>query len=497
MYQISGFRLRRQHDRGMTVPGSRCNTKILRPERCEVFDGKPCAACTEDIELEKEIGELERSIEKLQSKRRALRTVMNENHDHLLHKFPPEIISLIFIRYAPPSAHREKKKRSTPLRLGAVCRKWRQLAWATPQLWSSLVVQVTDPGEDAPRLITEWLERSASLPLTIRYDHSYVEQAEVTNILNKHSAWWYDMYLDIPVYHLHHLGGSSQENILRRLTLRHSPAILAVTRSNFSMTTKPRLTHLKLLTVSLSCVDIIWDNLTVASVYDIGVDECFELIRRAPLLRTLRLHKINSSSGVYPVPNTRIVHSHLQSLELSVIKERSVFVGILDSLCLPLLEQWLYDYCSLPLGVLETMISFIGYLPCLKIFKINIDHFTRHQVIELLSHLSFLESLELRTNGRSYPIKELVDLLFNATQSPLFLPHLQSLEFVCRYSFPWESLPQIFASSRGQSLMVKVSTLSGGHDILDKTERLLVELVDEGFNLSIGEIEEYREEWHH
>jgi len=177
----------------MTVPGSRCNAKVLRPERCEVFDSKPCAACTEDIELEKEIGELERSIEKLQSRRRALRTVMNENHDHLIHKFPPEIVSLIFIRYAPPSTYREKKKRSTPLRLGAVCRKWRQLAWATPQLWSSLVVQVTDPGEDAPRLITEWLERSASLPLTIIFDHSRVEQAEVTNILNKHSARWYDI----------------------------------------------------------------------------------------------------------------------------------------------------------------------------------------------------------------------------------------------------------------------------------------------------------------
>jgi Mg2+ and Co2+ transporter CorA len=47
-------------------------------------DGKPCSACTEDIELEKEIKELEDQIEKMHTKRRALRTVMNENHDQLI-----------------------------------------------------------------------------------------------------------------------------------------------------------------------------------------------------------------------------------------------------------------------------------------------------------------------------------------------------------------------------------------------------------------------------
>ena len=139
------------------------------------------------------------------------------------------------------------------------------------------------------------------------------------------------------------------------------------------------------------------------------------------------------------------------------------------------------------------MISFVGYLSCLNIFKINIDdHFNCHQVIELLSHLSSLEALELCTCS---PTKELLDLLFNPTQS-LLLPRLQSLEFSCRFqcSFPWESLPQIFASSRWRSLKVKVSTLFSRRDIQDETEKLLLKLVDEGFDLSISEIEDY-EEW--
>jgi hypothetical protein len=76
--------------------------KIFRPEQCIVLDGKPCPACTEDIELEKEMNELEIKIKKIHFRHRALRTVMNKNHHPLLHRFPPEITS--HISYAPPSA---------------------------------------------------------------------------------------------------------------------------------------------------------------------------------------------------------------------------------------------------------------------------------------------------------------------------------------------------------------------------------------------------------
>ena len=172
------------------------------------------------------------------------------------------------------------------------------------------------------------------------------------------------------------------------------------------------------------------------------------------------------------------------------MRTKNVFFGILDSLCLPSLEQWLHHDCPL---LLKTMISFIGYLSCLKIFKINIDYLDCHQIIQFLSRLSSLESLELRTNypensmvGEINPIEELLDLLVDPTQSLLPLPRLQSLEFACRSSFPWKSLPQIFASSRWRSLRVKVYTCR--RDILDKTAKLVLELVDKGFDLSIGEI---------
>jgi hypothetical protein len=67
-----------------------------------VLDGRPCSACTEEIELEKEKKELEIRIKKIYIRRRALRTAMNENHDPFIHKFPPEIASHIFMQYSRP-----------------------------------------------------------------------------------------------------------------------------------------------------------------------------------------------------------------------------------------------------------------------------------------------------------------------------------------------------------------------------------------------------------
>ena len=57
-----------------------------------------------------------------------------------------------------------------PLSLGVICSYWRDIAWSTPSLWSSLVVRVTSKHD--PHIIAgiaqEWLARSGQLPLSIR-----------------------------------------------------------------------------------------------------------------------------------------------------------------------------------------------------------------------------------------------------------------------------------------------------------------------------------------
>src|SRR6266567_1052817 len=96
--------------RKMTVPVcNRCKTRVFRPEQCMALDGKTCSACAEDIELEQAIKALGSCTKKKHQKRRALRTVMNENHDPFIHKFPPEISFQIFIQYAIASRRSMKR----------------------------------------------------------------------------------------------------------------------------------------------------------------------------------------------------------------------------------------------------------------------------------------------------------------------------------------------------------------------------------------------------
>ena len=170
-----------------------------------------------------------------------------------------------------------------------------------------------------------------------------------------------------------------------------------------------RLHDLTLVMVGLRHVDIIWNNLTVASVDYIGVDECFELIRRAPVLENLSLCRIYASSRLFPIPNTRIVLPQLHSLELSKIAEETVVAKILDSMCLPSLEQWIHDQSSLPL---KNMISFIGCLSSrFKIFKIAVNEPDYHQVPRLLSFLSSLEFLSMELCTPHTPSDELLNAL--------------------------------------------------------------------------------------
>src|SRR5258708_4803368 len=97
--------------------------------------------------------------------------------------------------------------RAAPLKLGSVCRKWRQLAWATPDLWTTLHIGIKpsmmhSTAESLPGLLREWLTRSGALPLTIyffhlpsdirshRADAFSVTAGLAIDILNLHSGRW-------------------------------------------------------------------------------------------------------------------------------------------------------------------------------------------------------------------------------------------------------------------------------------------------------------------
>jgi hypothetical protein len=158
---------------------------------CVLVDGGPCSPCKERAAIRHQIKQLEEEITKLKAKDDTLGTTMNAFHDPFIHKFPPEIGSHILRLSLPTLKDGEHEREAVhgrrsaewaaPLKLGSVCRKWRQLAWATPDLWTTLYIKIHpsmsySTAESLPGLLREWLGRSGVLPLTIYFFHGHGNQ---------------------------------------------------------------------------------------------------------------------------------------------------------------------------------------------------------------------------------------------------------------------------------------------------------------------------------
>ncbi|KIM39382.1 hypothetical protein M413DRAFT_198590 [Hebeloma cylindrosporum] len=156
---------------------------------CVILQGGPCPPCRERAAIHDQIKPLEEQIAKLKAKEHMLGSAINTFHDPFTSKFPPEIASHI-LRFSLPTLTDDQCERNfvrgpatqspvqtewaAPLKLGWVCRRWRQLAWATPDLWTTLYVGITpsislSTAESLTGLLSEWLGRSRALPLTIHF----------------------------------------------------------------------------------------------------------------------------------------------------------------------------------------------------------------------------------------------------------------------------------------------------------------------------------------
>ncbi|TDL25511.1 hypothetical protein BD410DRAFT_784505 [Rickenella mellea] len=87
-------------------------------------------------------------------------------------------------------------RNAAPLKLGMVCRSWRQVALSTSKLWAS--IQITS--QCSPSVLRQWLDRSRSSPLSIRWIfHEEVHDlCEIAAIVSAHSYHWKNVTLRIP-----------------------------------------------------------------------------------------------------------------------------------------------------------------------------------------------------------------------------------------------------------------------------------------------------------
>jgi len=508
----------------MTEPGlcSHCKGADAIDERvtCTMLEGGPCSACREKEAIQEQIGQLEEEITKMRAKQHALASRMNAIHDPFIHKLPPEIGSHIFRLSLPtlddqaPKPWDEGKQVTQVLRLGAVCQKWRQLAWATPNLWELLYVNIGPPTERSlveslPGLLSEWLSRSGMRPLTIFFqqyeddniypflsDELAVEALEcatdsIIDIFNQHSGRWRNLHLNVAANIPGRLCGSTQPNQLLSLELgidgRRSPT------QQFVMKSKPSPTHLTLFEFSPTSVDIGWDNVTCANLQGVSVSECLELLRLAPALEYYQV--MPEEDPRFP-DDTTILHPRLRSLYFSFSATH-----FLEMINVPSLEDWTHDVGSNPLSA-TILVSLFERSSCsLKFLTLNDVPLTSTNFRLLLQAVPSLEYLWLDISQDQSHNGEMDDIFSRIFCSPsvtsatpqeeitqeLFLPHLQLIycagDDPLFAPFSWDLIPYLYRLGHRHSLTFQ--SIAYPSHINDEVSRQLLQLTDEGVDLQI------------
>ncbi|KAJ7641171.1 hypothetical protein FB45DRAFT_714809, partial [Roridomyces roridus] len=81
---------------------------------------------------------------------------------------PNEITSEIFLHFLPPyPACPPLTGLGSPTSLTHICRKWREISWATPKLWRAFSTAYKANQPEHIQAVQNWLERSGSCPLSI------------------------------------------------------------------------------------------------------------------------------------------------------------------------------------------------------------------------------------------------------------------------------------------------------------------------------------------
>ncbi|KXN86720.1 hypothetical protein AN958_09711 [Leucoagaricus sp. SymC.cos] len=153
---------------------------------------------------QKEVDRLDVVIRRLNEQRAHLLRTIN-NALAATRNLPPEVMSNIFLLARPPIDFKERKsmlkhpgerppkfeKDDFQLALGAVCCRWRQIAWSTPQLWTTISVEVCEPNwENNASILNLYFHNTQNLPMTVELDliaqSELLGEAEDDEERNKH-----------------------------------------------------------------------------------------------------------------------------------------------------------------------------------------------------------------------------------------------------------------------------------------------------------------------
>lgn len=441
---------------------------------CEIDQRRaPCEACSSLKEANSQIlPNLLVAVPNVDEQKRILRTKVNYGHDPV-HRIPLEIAAQIFTSYLDVTA----SARFASLLLASVCHTWRSIALSTPQLWTSIHIQIM--GESSIEVRTElakqWLRRSGQLPLSISltfadtYPTHMVEP--LFEVMREYSLRWRHLTLRIAsLYYQKLVNRHDTLPSLEEILLYPPTESIWVSADTFAVGPTPALRHLAVSNISLAKVPVSWAQLTTFSATDIFLADIMGLLRTAPALERMRLARISGSTGIFPLPTTPITHNALRALSLHPDGDVAAKLELLLArLELPELERLECDFTGSRDRIpVEAIVALVARSACtLTYFGARVTEpdtrMTDTALVILLQGVPTLTHLAIFSQC-TVPI--LSDALLERlacrvadSEEDVILPQLDTLEFRGRRTFSWAALAPLFPTDKGTDIIAKASQI--------------------------------------
>ncbi|KAJ6490735.1 hypothetical protein C8R47DRAFT_1123400 [Mycena vitilis] len=281
---------------------------------------------------------------------------------------PPEILAEIFMHCLPGDEFVTPDLNTAPLLLCGVCRRWRDIALATPPLWSSLLIDFDTMWKtDAHDAVfyQMWLSRARGSPLSINLrDKQGIPVGSLGPLLEtiiELSQQWqmieFEIGADLASY-IFPLDGRFP--LLRKLEMyipNHSVSFCCEA---------PKLRQLWIYPHNPQ-IQLPWHQLTKLRCFGLSVTSCPEILRKSSSLLDAKFAVACDSSVL---PTSILEHDNLLHLNLSAVGEEVDYpflILILGCLKIPGLKSLVLEYpyhTRLPTGSISPFLPFVSRSRC-------------------------------------------------------------------------------------------------------------------------------------
>ncbi|KAF7312533.1 F-box domain-containing protein [Mycena indigotica] len=329
---------------------------------------------------------------------------------------PPEILCLIFEHCIPLESHRVLPSEA-PLLLAQISRRWREICFGMPQLWTNVVFSENGSIE----LFKLWLTRSANYPISLCLHTSRPFRASTfLEAAVAHRSRWREATLSLPYWTYLELGDDAISFPgLRKLELWPNGSTWQDTDTIINVSQAPSLASVSLNQGHGRRYSLPWTQLASLHIYGSATpSSTVDLLRACPGL----LHLSHDS----PIMDAQLVMEHPNPYKHEVLRS------------LETKNEWLLPYLTLPAlkrldmrpagGVVEN-ISTDEFLPAflarsacqLRYLYLSVNTMGQNAFANILNATMSVEHLRLAFPN---PFSQYIAML----ESELVLPKLRYLE---------------------------------------------------------------------